>query len=318
MQKNGGLTAKSIVTRHRKLRVQMSSHNLLEPLLDRPSDGFQQPSLPQSIVILSKTIIGAGSAALPFAFEKMGFFFATGFLLLMALMTHYSIDALAASTIVSGHYSYPRCVQDMLGISLSMLLEISLVCRCGGLMVVYLVIAADTLVGTDKLPGILPEMFGEFWDNRRALVAAIVAVILMPVVAPKRLSSSKVTSAIGLFSVGIWCFLTVILSAISSREGSAYEWKMFPDSLSSLKDAIMLLSVVPVLATAYTCQMTVHFVMKDLRDFNQKSMSLVSAASVSICTIIFLTIAAGSVSLFGKDVPADVLEAFTVEYVTQE
>lgn len=43
----------------------------------------------QSIIILAKAIVGAGSAALPFAFARLGLVVSISFLYVVAFMTHY-------------------------------------------------------------------------------------------------------------------------------------------------------------------------------------------------------------------------------------
>jgi hypothetical protein len=164
-----------------------------------------------STVILSKTIVGAGAAALPRAFVALGLLLAGGFLLLVGYMTHWSIEALTLGTVVTGeagvpageacgpsagslggcsgnsvrgpaltcprwlspllehlgcphcclhsaiptscppqhsvfcmhphlpagHQSYPEVVRALCGRRASLLLQLSLVFRCAGLMIVY-------------------------------------------------------------------------------------------------------------------------------------------------------------------------------------
>lgn len=55
-----------------------------------------------SVIILAKTIMGAGMAALPHAFEMLGLLTAGAFLLLVAYMTHFTNQSLALGTVVTG------------------------------------------------------------------------------------------------------------------------------------------------------------------------------------------------------------------------
>lgn len=189
------------------------------------------------------------------------------------------------ATIATGHTSYPSVVEAVLGKPSAVLLELSLVLRCAGLMVVYIVIATDILAGSKALPGLLCDVLGGLgsgWCDHRLVIAAVLSIfILVPLVTPKRLSAARATSIIGLSAAGLWACVTVAVAVLAwlSGESHAVQWLPSAKSLgggSLTEQAITLLATLPVIATAYTCQMTVHFVMKDLETFNQTRMGVVS------------------------------------------
>lgn len=273
-------------------------------------------SLLDSIILLSKAIVGAGSAALPFATARLGIVFSLSFLVLIAFMTHFSIDVMTQGALVTGHASYPAVVKSLLGPSSTKLLELSLVLRCAGLMIVYMIIAADILAGGHHLPGLLCDVLKvpyacdasasrtpadhlSVTENghqhqqqpicaRRDLVLLALTIFLFaPLVTPRRLSSSKTTSIIGMVAVAIWALVTIMLSVLAVAHGDGYPMSWWPDvaalDASTLSgQAVKVLATLPVIATAYTCQMTVYFVMKELKDFNEKRMSCVSVSSLLI------------------------------------
>ena len=77
-----------------------------------------------------------------------------------------------------------------------------------------------------------------------------------------------------------------------------------------------LLGVIPIIATAYTCQMTVTFVMDDMRGlFSQGRMAISSLVACLVCTAVFLITGRGGPYLFGADVADDVLENFSARQV---
>eukprot|EP00887_Chlorella_sp_A99_P002185 scaffold21.g2185.t1 len=389
-----------------------------------------------SVVILSKTIMGAGMAALPKAFVLVGAIVAVAFLLLCGFLTHFSIQALTLGTLATGvrrrrppaglrraplgparplggqpppgaepppqvlpsrshtspfapppdshagHMSYPAVVGALCGRAGSLLLELSLVFRCAGLMVVYVVVSADILAGGHGMNGLLCDLAGAQggWCASRPLVSGVVTVLFFaPLVAPRRLSATAgargaagtgsaacrqhcvlllwallaapcapggkrgagaswpqrhpltparpptpaVTSALGLGSCVVWAGCTALLAGVAVARGmwSHIYWTPNWDELghNPAEIATQIAAVIPILATAYTCQastarrdarMTVHHIMRDMRKFSDKRMSSVSAAAVSLCTLLFLLVALGSAAVFGDDVPADVLQAF--------
>jgi amino acid permease len=287
-------------------------------LLEDSPDASKGSSFASLVVILSKTIVGAGSAALPRAFVLLGLLLAGGFLLLMGYMTHWSIEALTLGTVVTGHMSYPEVVRQLCGRGGSLLLQLSLVFRCAGLMIVYVIITADILAGHEDAPGLVCDLLGakpSGWCGSRQLLAAVVAVCCMaPLITPKRLASTAITSWIGLVSVGTWAVVTLGLAVAAAVQGKASMPRLLPDfeafSGGAAQVATQLVAVIPILATAYTCQMTVHHIMRDLVPFSVRRMGRVSASAVTVCTVLFLTVAVGSQLAFGPGVPADVLTQF--------
>ncbi|PSC68607.1 Extracellular basic protease [Micractinium conductrix] len=274
-----------------------------------------------SIAILSKTIMGAGMAALPRAFAMLGVLLAGGFLLLMAYMTHWSVESLTLGTMVTGHMSYPDVVRSLCGRSGSKLLALCLVCRCAGLMIVYIIVTADVLAGHAGAPGLVCDILGDCasgWCGSRELLAGGVALLCMaPLVAPKRLASTKVTSWLGLAAVTLWVCLTLALVGAAAAHGLAHPLRWLPDLAAfeggAVQVATQLVAVIPVLATAYTCQMTIHFIMRDLKPFSPRRVAIVSVSATAVCTVMFLTVAMGSLLVFGPGVPADVLTQFNAE-----
>jgi solute carrier family 38 (sodium-coupled neutral amino acid transporter), member 2 len=314
---------------------------LIEPLLQSPS--ASAPSSPQhfttpileyggtgisgSIVLLAKAIIGAGSAALPLAFARLGVVFSVSFLLLVGFMTHFSLEALTLGVVASEKPSYPAAVRHLLGPSAGAFLELCLVLRCAGLMVVYIVISADLLAGSKALPGILCEVFGSLdsmfsninpgWCSDRYLIAGILSIlVLIPLVTPKKLSSATWASIAGLTSVVLWTIVTAVVAIIATVKEISFTPSWLPDSEalgggSFTSQTIVALATLPVIATAYTCQMTVAFIIGELRNFTSNRMAVVSAAAVSLCSAVFLVVGIGSITAFGDQIPADILELFS-------
>jgi amino acid permease len=293
---------------------------LVDPAPDPQQLAAPRANLVASTVVLAKTIIGAGAAALPYAVARLGGLTAVAFLVAIAAMTHFSVPALTLGTLATGHASYPAVVQALLGPRAAAALDVALVLRCAGLIVVYLVLATDILAGGAGLPGLLCDLAGARgagWCGRRRGVAAALAVgVLGPLVAPRRLAAARLSSAVGLGAAGAWAVVTVGLAGVAAASGAAHPLPWLPDARtlgggSWGEQAVNLLATLPVIATAYTCQMTVHVIARDLEPFSQRRMRAVSAGAVTICTVFFLAVGIGSYVAFGADVPADVLEEFS-------
>jgi sodium-coupled neutral amino acid transporter 2 len=304
---------------------------LEEPLLDTSPADAPAPAVTYltggvtgvrgCTVLLAKAIVGAGAAALPMAFARLGIFVSVAFLLLIAFMTHFSLEALTSGIVASGTHSYPSAVAALLGRGPAAFLEVCLVARCAGLIIVYIVIAADLLAGSTAhhLPGLLCEILpgsAEAWcGNRRLVAGALTATVLVPLVFPRRISSARWSSFLGLAAVGLWTVVTAGLAALAAARGTAHVPSPLPDPAalgggSFLSQLTMALSTLPILGTAYTAQMTIGFIASELKGFSSKRMTRVSAGAVFTTSVVFLVIGLGSIVAFGTGIPADVLEEF--------
>lgn len=143
-------------------------------------------------------------------------------------------------------------------------------------------------------------------------------LVLVPLVTPKRLSSATLASIAGLSSVVLWTVVTAAVAITTSVKGISFKPSWLPDSEALGGGSVSLqtvtaLATLPVIATAFTCQMTVAFIINELRGgFSTHRITLVSSVAVSLCTAVFLIIGMGSITAFSpKGIPADILELFS-------
>ena len=191
--------------------------------------------------------------------------------------------------------------------------------RCAGLIIVYIVIAADLLAGSPSLPGLICEISPTLsWCADRHIIGGIITLgAVVPLVTPKRLSSATFTSFLGLAAVALWTVVTMVVAGAAIVTGKATFPGWLPDSTALGGGAVSAqtvaaLATLPVIATAFTCQMTVAFIIGELRQFTVGRMSTVSAAAVTLCSGVFLIVGLGSIVAFGAgNVPADILELFS-------
>lgn len=68
--------------------------------------------------------------------------------------------------------------------------------------------------------------------------------------------------------IGVWCAITIALAAAAVLQGAAHALPMLPDvaalGSSWLEVGNELAAIIPIIGTAYTCQMTMHFVMQGI------------------------------------------------------
>lgn len=90
-----------------------------------------------------------------------------------------------------------------------------------------------------------------------------------PTQSPLQLQSTAWSSWLGMAGIAVWCTITILLSLAALVQGRAFAWPLLPDvaKLGSgwLQVGNELAAIIPIIGTAYTCQMTMHFVMKGAR-----------------------------------------------------
>lgn len=136
-----------------------------------------------------------------------------------------------------------------------------------------MIITADVLAGHAGAPGLLCDLFSSSssseeggqpsgWCANRQLAAGVVAILFMaPLITPKRLASTAITSWLGLAAVSVWVAVTLVLVGVAVAQGVAHPVYWLPDwgafSGGAAEVATQIVAVIPVLATAYTCQVCV-------------------------------------------------------------
>lgn len=150
-----------------------------------------------SVINLTKTIIGAGLLAMPFAFRSDGLFFGFMMILFGALTSAFGLLIIyrvsyKLNTVVSFFnlcaLSYPR---------LSLLFDFSIALQCFGTSISYLVIFGD----------LVPGLFDEAISRNQAILISL--VVIVPLISFRRLDSLKFGSVIGLAAIILLTLLVI-------------------------------------------------------------------------------------------------------------
>ncbi len=82
---------------------------------------------------------------------------------------------------------------------------------------------------------------------------------------PTQLQSTAWSSWVGMTGIAVWCTITMLLTLAALIQGHAFPLPVLPDvgqlGRSWWEVGNELAAIIPIIGTAYTCQMTMHFVM---------------------------------------------------------
>lgn len=278
------------------------------------------------VLITAKTILGAGMAALPHAFALSGLLVGTGFLLAVAWMTLLTVQILTRCSESSGAFSYSGVMQVAFGSPATIALQLCLLLRTAGLMVVYMVVVGDVLAGNGKEAGLLCDLAGgaqsaQWWcANRPLVIFVVLLLVIAPLVSFGKLENTAWASKVGMAGILVWCSITLMLCSVALATGQAQPLAWLPDverlGGSAGQVLVQLIGIIPVIGTAYTCQMTAHFIMSCVHPWSVSAMDDVTHKGINLCSAAFLVVSIGSLLVFGVGVPADVLSSFNAQQLT--
>mmetsp|Transcript_13536 Transcript_13536/g.34173 ORF Transcript_13536/g.34173 Transcript_13536/m.34173 type:complete len:485 (-) Transcript_13536:92-1546(-) len=294
--------------------------------LELPRGAHEEPvgSLVGPVVNLSCTIIGSGIIALPKSFEVLGMLLGAAVMLGVGLLSYFSIAGLVRATLKTRARSYSSVVRTFFGHSGSNVLRVTMILNCAGILIVYMVMVCDILVGSvsDGFEGVLPSLFGihepgHIVTSRGTVLGFVLVFILGPVASMREMKSVSITSTIGLISV-IYLVISIILIAIaaSAEHQLSPDWSWLPQLDALGKDTsdamLQLVATIPVVMNAFICHQSVHPVMSQVRPLTQKRMDQVVIYSLMLCCTLYIFSAGCAYMVFGHKTKSDVLQNFTV------
>ena len=165
---------------------------------------------------LANTIFGAGVMALPFCFKELGIGLGTLCLALAMVVTATAGKDLVWSANFLHIHSYGELVQEVMGTFAKRIFDLSMLLNNGGLLVVYLRILGDVLVGDDKSTGLVVAIAGghTWYTTRLVIQGGMTVVFLAPLCALKKLESLSRVSVVCISLAMIFCSVGVTLGIV--------------------------------------------------------------------------------------------------------
>lgn len=253
-------------------------------------------STKSSIANLSKTIIGAGMLAMPYAYRADGIILGSliiviagitaGFGLYLQLRSARFLPEGQATFFGVCSISYPH---------LSSLFDFSVFLQCFGSAVSYLVIIGD----------LLPDLVNNDQFNRTAAIL-LSTIIIVPLCYLKNLDSLKYTSIVGLVAIA-YLFLLVVLHFISGDTPSELRGPvriLKPLSLSSV------FSTFSIIVFAFTGHQNMYSIINESKDKSTKNILKVIGSALGAATFLFVFIGLAGYFTFGDNVQGNVVLMF--------
>ena len=261
------------------------------------SSGPTKTSLVLSAVNFANGVVGAGIVGLPAAFNQMGLPLGVASCVVVATLSQYTIRLLAEMGAAHGLSDYLGLAQRGFGDAGYYMCSVFQAVFAFGAMVTYLIIFADTL------PSVLhdanPGAFNDDWPTKRAVLAVVGVVILLPL---SLIRSFGALARLGLLKLAATGFLTAVVCYYATvlRETSNYSYackytKVHEDYFPALG----------TIAFAFVCHHQTFLVQGALRNATPRRFALTTALAIFGSFALSLTVATAGYLTFFENTQGD-------------
>jgi amino acid permease len=271
-------------------KVNIRKWDVIDAVSIEATSASSMASVQSSVINLTKTIIGAGLLAIPFAFKADGIVLGLALTLVAAMASSYGLNIVTRCSVERLKHqetsffalcaiSYPR---------LSLLFDFSIFLQCFGVGLSYLVLVGDIV------PGLIDHVL-----SRNQVILLSLAVTI-PLVSLRKLDSLKIGSLIGLFAIFYLTLLVIshaLFDDISKTQGNLKVW-----STGSWSDIMSSFSIV---VFAFTGAMNICTITNEIED--KKKSDIVVYSAVGIAGALFVVVGISGYLQFGDNVTGNVI-----------
>jgi sodium-coupled neutral amino acid transporter 11 len=270
----------------------------IRPAEDEYADTGGHSSIAEASFNFVNSIVGAGMIGIPFALAEAGLVTGVFLLVLVGILTDYSIGLLIKYGLKCGKMTYQDMVQHYLGNKGFILLTIMQFLFPFSAMCAYSIIIGQTY------PAVFEQIGGEdfFMTDRSTCIVVMTFALMVPLSLKSELEGLAQWSALAIFGV---LFLGV---ALISSGASVDE----PDNRGPPMTVIRpnIAQAIGVMATAYVCHHNSFLVYESLKDASEARFSKVTHYSIGSSFVLMTVVGIAGYWPFGADTCANVLKNF--------
>ncbi|CCH42030.1 Sodium-coupled neutral amino acid transporter 2 [Wickerhamomyces ciferrii] len=245
-------------------------------------------SVQSSVINLTKTIIGAGLLAIPFAFKADGLILGTILILIAGIASSYGLYIVSqVSKKLPGDTSYFA----LCGITypkLTLIFDFSIAIQCFGVALSYLVLIGD----------LVPSLINEVLSRNQVILLSL--IIIIPLISFRKLDSLKIGSLIGLLAIG---YLTILVISHSIWD----DWSKSQGHVKILEigSISQILSTFSIVVFAFTAAQNICSIINEINDQSQVP-KVITLANL-IASLLFLSVGFAGYLQFGDNVHGNVI-----------
>ncbi|AJR36875.1 AQG_2a_G0026790.mRNA.1.CDS.1 [Saccharomyces cerevisiae] len=238
---------------------------------------------------LVKTIVGAGTLAIPYSFKSDGVLVGVILTLLAAVTSGLGLFVLSkcSKTLINPRNSSFFTLCMLTYPTLAPIFDLAMIVQCFGVGLSYLVLIGD----------LFPGLFGgerNYW-----IIAS--AVIIIPLCLVKKLDQLKYSSILGLFALAYISILVFSHFVFELGKGELTNILRNDICWWKIHDFKGLLSTFSIIIFAFTGSMNLFPMINELKDNSMENITFVINNSISLSTALFLIVGLSGYLTFGNE-----------------
>jgi amino acid permease len=253
---------------------------------------------------LASATLGAGTLALPAAFQSSGVVLGALLLILCAAATVYSIRLLIKVAEKTGHMTYESMSKNLIGKRMDYVTEALIVLFCWGITVVYVVMIGNILDPLRDVKG-FPEVF-KGANGLRLLTTIFWAIFMLPLSLAKEINTLRYASMVGIMAT------FVLMSAVVAHCVLDNQPRDKPKETTNY--AVFNLNMImalPIITFSFCCQTNCFEIYTELSKRSVRRMTLSAAVSMTICTCIYIVVGSAGYIDFHNAVHGNILKNYS-------
>ena len=211
----------------------------------------QKFSVRSQVINLGNTIVGAGLMALPKVVQTLGIVTGVTALVLVLLCTLKTLGYMLKESTRMNSTDFTHVVRQRLGVNAARIQDFSIFINNVGLLIIYLRIISDVLVGDAEYKGIITDFISEksILASPYLSVGVVTFCVLLPLSSLEKMDSLAAASASGLSLALLFSVITIALSCVEISKNGLEGVSFGPNPLyfsgDLVKDVLALVSVFP-------------------------------------------------------------------------
>ena len=250
---------------------------------------------------LASATLGAGTLALPSAMLGSGVLLGAILLFGVYLATVFSVTLLVKLYESTGCATYEEMAKTFVGPKFEKVTALLIVVFCWGITIVYVVAMGDVLSNLSATSW-FPSWFKDE-AGKQVMLIIFWFCFMLPLSLMKEINSLRYTSVLGIAAT-----LFLVVAIVVHDETSGVDQNK---NVKLAKLDFPMLASLPVFIFSYCCQTNAFEIYSEMQPRTVRRMTISTALSMGICTIIYITAGAAGVANFGNDTDGNILSNYS-------
>lgn len=253
---------------------------------------------------LAGSSLGAGILGLPNAMHTSGVVMGTIYLVVICLLTVYSMRLIAIVTLKTGIQTYEGTARGLFGRGGDIFTAIVMFVKCFGACIAYVICVSDlwsAFLKDERVEGYYRTL-----SFRRVLTSITFIVLMLPLSLPKHINSLRFVSLIGVSFIIYFCICVIVHSGVTGMQGlKEKKMKTFRTGNNAIRGLGQFMF-------AYLCQSNAYELSREMKPrMTVRTMEIECLVSMVLCTILYWLTGFFGYADFGDGIEASLLTVYS-------